>query len=184
MSSISYHLVKGLSTLCAFTLSCELMPGYTFGMGNMHKTSSKWNGVKLRTMRRVAGLTQAEFSKLMHADQSVVSRWERGEVVPDENHMARLCQYFDVCADFFMSLEAAQKEAWALREATAFRDVIGTHSGLRRVAIEELNALFGVTDDSLSERFSTNEAINTAIDLVLNEDDADEADIEDEPDNS
>ena len=63
------------------------------------------NLIRLRT---AAGLTQAELgAKLNYSDKSV-SKWERGEAIPDAWVLTRLAEIFDVTVDYILS----SHDAW------------------------------------------------------------------------
>ena len=58
------------------------------------------NIIKLRTGR---GLTQAELGALLNYSDKTVSKWERGEAVPDAFVLLQLSEIFGVSVDFILS---------------------------------------------------------------------------------
>lgn len=121
-------------------------------------------------MRKAAGLKQWQLAEKIGTEQAMISQWETDRHIPNDRHMKAICDFFDVSTSFFVSQQAAQVEASALREAAAFRDIFSEHSGLRSLAIEEFKTLFGIDDDKLAERLQTNDAMNKVFDMVLSED--------------
>lgn len=47
-------------------------------------------------LRKLKGLTQVEFAKLIHVTQSAVSHWESGRSVPDTLQLFRIAEFFGV----------------------------------------------------------------------------------------
>jgi len=58
------------------------------------------NLIKLRTQ---AGLTQAELGEKLHYSDKAVSKWERGESVPDVYVLKCLAEMFGVTVDYLVS---------------------------------------------------------------------------------
>ena len=58
------------------------------------------NIIKLRTSR---GLTQAELGALLNYSDKTISKWERGEAIPDAFVLTQLAEIFGVNVDFILS---------------------------------------------------------------------------------
>lgn len=62
-------------------------------MGNVSENIIAKN---IRRMREDAGLTQKELADKLYVSDNVVSKWERGESLPDSETVARLAEIFGV----------------------------------------------------------------------------------------
>jgi len=58
------------------------------------------NLIKLRTR---AGMTQAELGEKLHYSDKSVSKWERGESVPDAYVLKCIAELFGVSVDYLIS---------------------------------------------------------------------------------
>ena len=58
------------------------------------------NLIRLRTQR---GMKQAELGALLNYSDKSVSKWERGEAIPDAWVLTRLAEIFDVTVDYLLS---------------------------------------------------------------------------------
>ena len=78
------------------------------------------NIIRLRT---AAGMTQAELgAKLNYSDKSV-SKWERGEAIPDAWVLTRLAEIFGVTVDYILT----SHDAWVPPNIHRLRP---SHSGI------------------------------------------------------
>ena len=59
---------------------------------------------RIKELRKEKGINQTELSALAGVKQSCVSKWERGETLPDAEMIALLCQIFNVSADYLLGL--------------------------------------------------------------------------------
>lgn len=64
------------------------------------KLVSASNIIRLRTE---AHMTQAELGAKLNYSDKTVSKWERGEAIPDAYVLTRLAQLFDVTVDYLLS---------------------------------------------------------------------------------
>lgn len=64
------------------------------------KLISASNIIKLRTAR---GMTQAELGARLNYSDKTISKWERGEAIPDAFVLTQLGELFDVSVDFLLS---------------------------------------------------------------------------------
>lgn len=64
------------------------------------KLISASNIINLRT---AAGLTQAELGAKLNYSDKTISKWERGEAIPDAYVLTQLAQIFNVSVDYLLS---------------------------------------------------------------------------------
>ena len=67
---------------------------------NELKLVSASNIIKLRTEK---GLTQAELGVMLNYSDKTISKWERGEAIPDAFVLTQLAEIFGVSVDFILS---------------------------------------------------------------------------------
>ena len=77
------------------------------------------NIIKLRTD---AGLTQAELGALLNYSDKTVSKWERGESLPDVTVLKRLADHFQVPVDYLLDSHSTWKSKAELRHQTLESD--------------------------------------------------------------
>ena len=65
--------------------------------------------MRLRALRKDAGLSQKEFAKLFGAAQNTVSQWETGSRSIDGETLCKLSAYFDVSVDYLLGLSDEKK---------------------------------------------------------------------------
>lgn len=65
--------------------------------------------MRLRDLRKDAGLSQKEFAKLFGAAQNTVSQWETGSRSIDGETLCKLSEYFDVSVDYLLGLSDEKK---------------------------------------------------------------------------
>lgn len=58
-------------------------------------------GEKICHLRKSHGMTQEELGKVLNVTYQAVSKWERGESLPDFNIMSRIAKYFQVPLTYF-----------------------------------------------------------------------------------
>ena len=64
-------------------------------------------------LRSKAGMTQAELGAMLNYSDKSVSKWERGEAIPDAWVLTRLAELFGVTVDFLLS----EHDAWVPPDA-------------------------------------------------------------------
>ena len=64
-------------------------------------------------LRSKAGMTQAELGAMLNYSDKSVSKWERGEAIPDAWVLTRLAEIFGVTVDFLLS----EHDAWVPPDA-------------------------------------------------------------------
>ena len=57
---------------------------------------------RLASVRKAAGLTQAQLGELLGVSRQAVSKWETGQTAPDAATIAALCQALQVSADYVL----------------------------------------------------------------------------------
>ena len=78
------------------------------------KLISASNIIKLRTE---AGLTQAELGENLNYSDKTISKWERGEAIPDAYVLTQMAEIFGVTVDYLLS----SHDAWESPEQQAAR---------------------------------------------------------------
>ena len=61
-------------------------------------------GLRLKTLRVQKDLTQNQFAKKLEITRSSVSYYEKNAIYPSIEILIKICQYFDVSADFLLGL--------------------------------------------------------------------------------
>ncbi len=61
-------------------------------------------GIRLKTLRLRKELTQNQLAKKLDITRSSVSYYEKGAIYPSVEILIKICQYFNVSADFLLGL--------------------------------------------------------------------------------
>lgn len=61
--------------------------------------------VRLKELRTEQKITQKKFAELCGVKQSCVSKWERGETLPDAQTIVIICEVLGVSADLLLGLK-------------------------------------------------------------------------------
>lgn len=64
----------------------------------------------LTDLRKNARLTQAELAEKINYSDKSVSKWERGESLPDLKVLVQLADLFDVTVDYFVTKDAGKRQ--------------------------------------------------------------------------
>ena len=59
----------------------------------------------ISTLRTESGMTQAEFAELFNYSDKAVSKWERGEALPDITVLKQIADHFSVSVDYLLEAE-------------------------------------------------------------------------------
>lgn len=59
-------------------------------------------GEKIRALRMRQGLSQEQLAEVCGVSRQAISKWERGDSLPDTERLMQLCCYFHVPADFLL----------------------------------------------------------------------------------
>ena len=65
----------------------------------------------LAEFRRNAGLTQAELAEKINYSDKSISKWERGEALPDLKVLAQLAELYGVTINDFVTKDAGKQKA-------------------------------------------------------------------------
>lgn len=95
------------------------------------KLISASNIIKLRTG---AGLTQAELGEKLNYSDKTISKWERGEAIPDAYVLTQMAEIFDVTVDYLLS----SHDAWESPEQQESRQEEHRYSVNMIIAISVL----------------------------------------------
>ena len=95
------------------------------------KLISASNIIKLRTE---AGLTQAELGEKLNYSDKTISKWERGEAIPDAYVLTQMAEIFGVTVDYLLS----SHDAWESPEQQAARQEEAGYSVNMIIAISVL----------------------------------------------
>ena len=95
------------------------------------KLISASNIIKLRTE---AGLTQAELGEKLNYSDKTISKWERGEAIPDAYVLTQMAEIFGVTVDYLLSCH----DAWESAEQQAARQEEAGYSVNMIIAISVL----------------------------------------------
>lgn len=99
------------------------------------KLVSASNIIKLRTG---AGLTQAELGARLNYSDKTISKWERGEAIPDAYVLTQLAEMFGVTVDYLLS----SHDAWeAPTDNGADGETAAEASGAPGYSVEVIMAL-------------------------------------------
>lgn len=60
--------------------------------------------IRIREARKECKLSQIELAEKCKVQQSCISKWERGETLPDAEMIVALCEIFHVSADYLLGL--------------------------------------------------------------------------------
>lgn len=81
-------------------------------------------GEKITALRKAKGMTQAELGNELNVTYQAVSKWERGESLPDFATMSKIAKLFDVPLSYFEDdYVAEQSRAW--ENESAANNMIG-----------------------------------------------------------
>jgi transcriptional regulator with XRE-family HTH domain len=64
----------------------------------------------LVTLRKEKGLTQAELAEKLGYSDKAISRWERGDTLPDISMLYEICNYYNITLDMLVSDEPIIRE--------------------------------------------------------------------------
>ncbi len=92
----------------------------------MEQTIEEIVAANLTELRKAKKWTQAELAEKINYSDKSVSKWERGEGMPDLKVLLQLAALFDVTLDFFVTENAAKEKAAfkPARQRLGFRVVL------------------------------------------------------------
>ena len=65
-------------------------------------------GENIRRLRREKGITQEVLAERLHVSAAAVSKWERGDSIPDIGMLLPLASYFNVSTDELLGVNSAK----------------------------------------------------------------------------
>lgn len=98
----------------------------SYGNAERGKFMDLYIGENIKRLRRERGITQETLAEYMNVSCPAVSKWERGETLPDVTMIIPLASYFGVSTDEILGLDAAKNEEkirWYLAEKDRFTAV-------------------------------------------------------------
>ena len=60
---------------------------------------------QIKCLRKESNLTQEEIAKKLNVTRQAISNWENNINEPKISYIIRLCNYFDVSADYILGLK-------------------------------------------------------------------------------
>lgn len=99
-----WHLAQGQIVLCKVCRRGIILPGMAKGK-EAAAAPEEWRqtGQRIRTIRELSGLKQAQISALLGASQGQWSRWELGERLPPEPIMKKFAARAQTSLDLIYS---------------------------------------------------------------------------------
>lgn len=83
-------------------------------------------GEKIAHLRKSRGMTQEELGKVLSVTYQAVSKWERGESLPDFSTMSQIAKYFGVPLEYFDdSVESLSDVKISDGSKSADSDIVG-----------------------------------------------------------
>lgn len=102
----------GKTTLAIFGFLCYTIPGQTIGKEECFVAELKEiTGQNIVTLRTRAHMTQSELGEQIRYTDKAVSRWERGEAVPDAYVLLMIADLFGVTVDYLLHEHNKDEEA-------------------------------------------------------------------------
>ncbi len=71
---------------------------------------------RLRYLRKINGVTQAELSRYLGYGYTAVSNYENAEHQPDYNTLMKIAEYFNVLIDFLMGADDCMEQMRCIPE--------------------------------------------------------------------
>ena len=62
-------------------------------------------GNRIKILRIENGITQAELAKIIDTTAPTIGKYEREQLEPNIERISKLCNYFNVSADYILGLE-------------------------------------------------------------------------------
>ncbi|MDD3069175.1 MAG: helix-turn-helix transcriptional regulator, partial [Bacilli bacterium] len=82
-------------------------------------------GENLASLRKEAKLTQLELAEKFNYSDKAVSKWEKGDTIPDIETLYNLCQFYGVTIDYLTHQGSLNdKKEYVLKKSSDFRKKI------------------------------------------------------------
>jgi transcriptional regulator with XRE-family HTH domain len=101
--------------------------------------------MRLRELRKEAGLSQKDFAKEFGAAQNTVSQWETGTRRIDDETLCRIAAYFDVSIDYLLE-RTNEKKSLANNVSEAKREMIAL---IDQLSDEQVTKLLQIANAAL-----------------------------------
>jgi len=111
----------------------------------------KYVGKQISTIRKAKGLTQTDLAARLHISFQAISKWERGETLPDITTLVTLATVLETTID---NLLHGGQRATEFKGKVAAKDVIQAINCLERIGflIGRDNGFYRMIIDSLDEK--------------------------------
>lgn len=77
-------------------------------------------GNNLTELRKGAGLTQIELADKFNYSDKAISKWEKGDTLPDLETLNELCKFYGVTLDYLVSNEKRNEKKQYIRSKTKY----------------------------------------------------------------
>lgn len=78
----------------------------------------------LTTLRKSSGLTQAQLAERLGYSDKAVSRWEKGDTLPDINVLYELCDYYGITIDSLLEKGGADSKQIKKRSSVGYSIIV------------------------------------------------------------
>ena len=102
--------------------------------------------MRLKELRKEAGLTQKQFAKEIGAAQNTVSQWEAGTRRLDDETIKRIASFFGVSVDYLLGLSESKKVSLADNVSEAKREMIAL---IDQLSDEQVTKLLQIANAAL-----------------------------------
>lgn len=102
--------------------------------------------MRLKELRKDAGLTQKQFAKEIGAAQNTVSQWEAGTRRLDDETIKRIASFFGVSVDYLLGLSESKKVSLADNVSEAKREMIAL---IDQLSDEQVTKLLQIANAAL-----------------------------------
>ena len=116
-------------------------------------------GEKIKTIRKMAGMTQEELAEKMNVSRQTISKWEKEISSPDLESAIILCELFEISLDDFLKGGRSVKE-----EKISLQDMIKINRRNQKLTILLLSGLFFLMIGALASLFIV--ALENAADSI------------------
>ena len=93
-------------------------------------------GKKIAALRKSKNMTQEDLGKVLSVTYQAVSKWERGESLPDFEMMSRIAKFFNVPLNYFSDDEEGEQKT-TTAEAAPAAEIVGMCTQCGKMLTEE-----------------------------------------------
>lgn len=86
--------------------------------------------IRVGELRKKRNLTQKQLADIMGIDQTAISNWERGKVLPDNANLLKLANFFNVSLDYLLGRSQTDNVHLALSTSDIDLITYAAHNGL------------------------------------------------------